>query len=794
MPNILLGDMVWKITGESTQFNKAVADSEKKANRFGQGVSKIGGVIARGFAVASTAIAAVGIASLKAASDAEETDNKFNVVFSTIKDQAARVATDLQKNYGLSSKASKALLSDTSDLLAGFKFTQKESLSLSKQINTLAVDLASFTNYHGGAIGASKALTAALTGEREQIKALGIVISEADIKRLAEDKGIVGEIDRQTKALLTLELAVSQSANAIGDFQRSQASFANQSKITLSRLDDLQVIIGSQFLPVITDIVSELGDMLLVMQENENLMDGLEVVVGTVSFAFEILFNTFKFGVDIITGLISGLGFFTNSLSGATDETYNLNYAFNQQNDTASKLTNQFKKLKEQQADGKDVSFELYNVTKDLNDLWPESIDLVDGATTSYEDLAKAVEKARVKEQIKLTQDLAAVELERLRAAEKVYDETSGSVERFSGLLRELVTYEEIRNRAAAVSENERKLRVAETRKEYSALSGVLSEMDIAYLSFLNIQESLKIAQDDSLLSLLRNAQAHGANKEQIEESREKLDGYQKALEELAVLLTGTAELTSENTEELEDLTVKTEEQTEKVFDLNQAWNDGLLEQIAGIEQLAQIQAAAEERKRNEILETQRVQKNAFKAIFSGASTLADNIFEARKSGLDKESEEYKKAARTQFEVNKAVAAINAGISGIEATQKIFATVPPPFGIPAAVLMGVITAANVAAILSQKFPGFENSGIVPGTSYRGDNVPIMTNSREMVLSTDDQKNLLAMIKSGGTGEDSSAPFKLVVMLPDMRDITEQTVKQINNREYLIDMRSISEDL
>ena len=100
---------------------------------------------------------------------------------SSSKGDALQTAETFKKSFGLSSQAAMGLLADTGDLLVGFGFTEKEALNLSKQVNELAVDLASFTNFSGGADGASQALTKALLGEREAIKSLGIAITEADL-------------------------------------------------------------------------------------------------------------------------------------------------------------------------------------------------------------------------------------------------------------------------------------------------------------------------------------------------------------------------------------------------------------------------------------------------------------------------------------------------------------------------------------------------------------------------------------------------------------------------------------
>ena len=196
---------------------------------------------------------------LKMASNAEETSSKFATVFKDVSDESEAMARNLSRNYGLSSTAAKQLLGDTGDLLTGFGFTGEAALDLAGEVNMLAVDLASFTNFSGGAEGASQALTKALLGERESVKALGISILEEDVKAkmaLLTKQGITFETERQAKAYATLLIAQEQSKNAIGDFERTSESFANQQRILNARLGDMAVILGEKILPIGTKVLS----------------------------------------------------------------------------------------------------------------------------------------------------------------------------------------------------------------------------------------------------------------------------------------------------------------------------------------------------------------------------------------------------------------------------------------------------------------------------------------------------------------------------------------------------------
>jgi len=248
-----------KLSLNDKQFQSALRKSTRSIQRFGKKMQGFGDTMTRNITLP---VVGLGAAAVKMASDFEETQSKFNTVFKDISDNAQTASKELSDSFGLSSRASMQLLSDTGDLLTGFGFTQEEALKLSKEVNKLAVDLASFTNVEGGAEAASKALTKALLGERESIKQLGIAITEADLKSFAADQGLVfKELGRVEKATLTYQLALQQSQNAVGDFARTSDGFANQLRILKAELEDVAVQLGVEILPLAKDLVSGLRDL-----------------------------------------------------------------------------------------------------------------------------------------------------------------------------------------------------------------------------------------------------------------------------------------------------------------------------------------------------------------------------------------------------------------------------------------------------------------------------------------------------------------------------------------------------
>jgi hypothetical protein len=224
----IIGRLAYKIVGDDKEFKKALQKSTRELERTADRFQAIG----RGLSIAVTApLLAAGGAMIRAAIEAEETENKFRVAFRGIEESADEATEALAEGFGLSTDEAQRLLSGTGDLLKGFGATAEEALGLSSQVQGLASDLASYNNLAGGTEQASRAITAALLGERDQLKQLGVVIRQEDVNQRLFEKGqadLTGQARLLAQAQATLELTVEQSTDAIGDYARSGGSAAQQ--------------------------------------------------------------------------------------------------------------------------------------------------------------------------------------------------------------------------------------------------------------------------------------------------------------------------------------------------------------------------------------------------------------------------------------------------------------------------------------------------------------------------------------------------------------------------------------
>ena len=250
-------DAKGKMKDFEKETKKTADDTDKSFDKMKGAAKALGAVLATTFAVKR--IADWTMSLINSASDAEEMQNKFDVVFDGINESVEEWAETYANAVGRSVLQTKEFLAGNADLLIGLGFTKDEAFELSKQIVELGTDLASFNNLQDPE--AIDALTKAMLGEAEAAKSLGLLLNVERVKDFAEAQGFVfEELTDVERATLTYELALTQSTNALGDAERSSGSYANQQKALQATIEDTKAELGEGLLPVATSFVTLLRE------------------------------------------------------------------------------------------------------------------------------------------------------------------------------------------------------------------------------------------------------------------------------------------------------------------------------------------------------------------------------------------------------------------------------------------------------------------------------------------------------------------------------------------------------
>lgn len=297
-------DVKVKISLDSKGFESGMNKVQSSMGKVSQGmgkmgsaVGKVGGAIAKSALAMGTAFAGatvlIGKKSLEAASHVEEMENKFNVVFKTTGAEVDKWAGELADSIGRAKSEIKGTVANMADLMIGMGMTEQEAGKLSKQATELAYDLASLNELDDQR--AAEAMTKALFGEFEMMKALGVQLSVATMNESDYAKAIGktwGEMSKAERAEAVYQEALKQSPNAIGDAKRSAMSYANQMKRLQARTLEVYEAIGKYLLPIFTPIVTKMGDMAEKARDLITEFGELYASTGDLKGSFEQVFGS----------------------------------------------------------------------------------------------------------------------------------------------------------------------------------------------------------------------------------------------------------------------------------------------------------------------------------------------------------------------------------------------------------------------------------------------------------------------------------------------------------------------
>lgn len=263
-------DIVVKIKLDNGDFVNGIAKVDKQIGGFGSNVGsimkKVASAVAVGFAVDK--VKDFGLQCLSAGADLEEMKNKFDVVFKTTAKSMESWANTYADSIGRASSEIMGASANIADLAIGMGMQEEQAGALSKKYVELAYDLASFNNASDAE--AIDAVTAAMFGETEQMKKLGVNISVATMENSEYVKSLGKKWDALTqaeKAEAYYQEMLKQSVNAIGDAERSSESYTNQVKRMEGNILSLKETIGTQLMPVFQPFVEALSGMVSTLDD-----------------------------------------------------------------------------------------------------------------------------------------------------------------------------------------------------------------------------------------------------------------------------------------------------------------------------------------------------------------------------------------------------------------------------------------------------------------------------------------------------------------------------------------------
>ena len=250
--------VVVKFLADIDGLKRGVDGINGKLNGMGKALKAFGLTLAASFGVkeiTNFAKAAVG-----AASDLEESLSKVNAVFKQNSDAVKLWSENSVQGFGLSQQAALEAAGTFGNLFTAFGVATDDAAKMSQALTELAADLASFNNT--SIDQAINALRAGLSGETEPLKRFGVALNQAAIEAEALALGLISSGEELTQAAKTqaiYSLVMKQTANAQGDFLRTQDGLANSTRTLNAAFEDAKATIGKGLLDAILDVSDALG-------------------------------------------------------------------------------------------------------------------------------------------------------------------------------------------------------------------------------------------------------------------------------------------------------------------------------------------------------------------------------------------------------------------------------------------------------------------------------------------------------------------------------------------------------
>jgi hypothetical protein len=210
-------------------------------------------------------ILAMGAASIKAASDFEETKNKAIVVFGEMSDSVVSNADRAAAALGVSKTQYLDYASSIGAALTAGGMGVKEATELSEQAVQHFADLASFHNTQ--VEDAALAWQSAIRGQFEPIQKYFPFITQQYLLTYGTANGLIDANTKQLtanqRAIILNAIALDEQLNpALNDFAETSGGLANQQRILKAQFQDSLIMLGQNLLPIALEVVQGMNKML----------------------------------------------------------------------------------------------------------------------------------------------------------------------------------------------------------------------------------------------------------------------------------------------------------------------------------------------------------------------------------------------------------------------------------------------------------------------------------------------------------------------------------------------------
>lgn len=295
----VIRSLMVKVGADLTEMQKGLKKASRELKSAGKEISSLGASLTTGVTLP---IAGAAAASIKFASDLEESTNKVNVAFQNSADEVKKWSDTTLGTFGIAKGTALDMAALFGDMGTAMGQTPEEAAKMSESLVGLAGDLASFKNI--GIQEAQTALKGIFTGEGESLKSLGVVMQDSTLEAYAMATGqkkAYDEMNQAEKVALRYAYVMDATKNAQGDFARTSGGTANQLRIVRESLKEAAATLGQNLLPIVTPILQKINGLI---QKFSSMDEGTQKFILTMAGIAAAIGPV----LSLIGGLTTGLG------------------------------------------------------------------------------------------------------------------------------------------------------------------------------------------------------------------------------------------------------------------------------------------------------------------------------------------------------------------------------------------------------------------------------------------------------------------------------------------------------
>jgi phage-related protein len=237
-----------------------------------------------------TAIAGIGAATIKSASDMQQALGGVDAVFGKNAAVVKQWAADAGTSVGLSTAEYSTFAAQIGAQLKNLGVPLDQVAGKTDELIKLGADLAAT---YGGTTGeAVAALGAAMRGEADPAERYGLALNKTAVNaRMAADgtDKLTGAAKTQAQAQALLAMATEQAGGAIGQFGRESDSAAGSAQIAAAQFENAKAALGTSLLPIVAQVATQFARLAAIVTKYPAVFKALIAVTGALAVAILVL-------------------------------------------------------------------------------------------------------------------------------------------------------------------------------------------------------------------------------------------------------------------------------------------------------------------------------------------------------------------------------------------------------------------------------------------------------------------------------------------------------------------------